>query len=61
MGGRQASERMRAISPSVRLIYTSGYPYNGVHTRFIVEQGHDFIQKPYSTDLLCERIRHHLD
>ena len=61
MGGRQASERMRAISPSVRLIYTSGYPYNGVHTRFIVEQGHDFIQKPYSTDLLCEHIRHHLD
>lgn len=61
MGGRQASERMRAISPSVRLIYTSGYPYNGVHTRFIVEQGHDFIQKPYNTDLLCERIRHHLD
>ena len=61
MGGRQASERMRAISPSVRLIYTSGYPYNGVHTHFIVEQGHDFIQKPYSTDLLCERIRHHLD
>ena len=60
MGGRQASERMRAISPSVRLIYTSGYPYNGVHTHFIVEQGHDFIQKPYSTDLLCERIRHHL-
>ncbi|NQV66217.1 MAG: PAS domain S-box protein [SAR86 cluster bacterium] len=61
MGGRQASERMRAISPNVRLIYTSGYPYNGTHTRFIIEQGHDFIQKPYSTDLLCERIRHHLD
>lgn len=60
IGGWQTAEHMRAISPSVRLIYTSGYPYNGTHTRFIVEQGLDFIQKPYSTDLLCERIRHHL-
>jgi len=61
VSGRDIAASMRAISSQVRLIYTSGYPYNGTHTRFILEQGDKLIQKPYSTALLCERIRSMLD
>jgi two-component system cell cycle sensor histidine kinase/response regulator CckA len=61
MGGQQAMHEMRKLAPDMRLVFTSGYEYNGIHTKFVVEQGLPFISKPYSTDVLCERIRALLD
>jgi two-component system cell cycle sensor histidine kinase/response regulator CckA len=61
LGGRQVMAQMQAINPAIKLVFTSGYAYRGLHTNFIHAQGLPFIQKPYSTDVLCERIRHLLD
>ncbi|MFT7131575.1 MAG: PAS domain S-box-containing protein [Cyclobacteriaceae bacterium] len=61
MGGQQAMHEMRKLAPDMRLVFTSGYEYNGTHTKFVAEQGLPFISKPYSTDVLCERIRALLD
>jgi two-component system cell cycle sensor histidine kinase/response regulator CckA len=61
MGGQQAMHEMRKLAPDMRLVFTSGYEYNGIHTKFVADQGLPFISKPYSTDVLCERIRALLD
>jgi PAS domain S-box-containing protein len=61
MGGQQAMHEMRKLAPDMRLVFTSGYEYNGIHTKFVADQGLPFISKPYSTDVLCQRIRALLD
>jgi PAS domain S-box-containing protein len=61
MGGQQTMLEMRKLAPDVRLVFTSGYGYHGIHTKFVYDQGLPFIPKPYSTDVLCDRVRTLLD
>jgi PAS domain S-box-containing protein len=61
MGGQQTMREMRKLAPNVRLVFTSGYGYHGLHTQFVYDQGLPFIPKPYSTDVLCDRVRTLLD
>lgn len=61
MGGREVMSLMREISPDVKILFTSGYANQGIHTHFILEQGLEFIQKPYSTESLRNKIRQTLD
>ena len=61
LGGREVMAQMRTINPALKLIFTSGYADRGLHTNFIHAQSLPFIQKPYSTDVLCARIRQLLD
>jgi two-component system cell cycle sensor histidine kinase/response regulator CckA len=60
-GGREAYEEMRKIKPSVRSVFMTGYSLGGIHTNFILEQGIDAIQKPYSSEVLGKKIREVLD
>jgi PAS domain S-box-containing protein len=60
-GGKEAYEEMRKIKPSVRSLFMTGYSLGGIHTNFIREQGIDAIQKPYSSELLGQKIREVLD
>ncbi|MBV1879453.1 MAG: PAS domain S-box protein [Pseudomonadales bacterium] len=61
MGGHEVYEEMQLIQPDVKVIFTSGYAEQGIHTNFILEQGLDFLQKPYQTDSLLKRIHQVLD
>jgi PAS domain S-box-containing protein len=61
MGGREAGDRIREANPDVRIVYTSGYSANGVHTRFALDEGVDLIQKPCDPQTLLRRIREVLD
>ena len=60
MGGREVMAYMQEIDPQVKILFTSGYANQGIHTHFILEEGLDFIQKPYSTDALRAKIRQSL-
>jgi CheY-like chemotaxis protein len=61
MGGREVRIQMKRIDPAVRILFTSGYSAAGIHTDFILEEGLDFIQKPFVTDTLRGKIRSILD
>ena len=61
MGGREVMSLMREVDPLVKILFTSGYANQGIHTHFILEQGLEFIQKPYSTNSLRAKIRQTLD
>ncbi|MFT7687287.1 MAG: two-component system cell cycle sensor histidine kinase/response regulator CckA [Candidatus Azotimanducaceae bacterium] len=61
MGGREVYKRIREVNPYVKVIFTSGYAIDGLHTKFIHENQLEFIQKPYHTELLKVRIRKVLD
>jgi DNA-binding response OmpR family regulator len=61
MGGKDVMERMRRDKPDIEIIFTSGYSASEIHTNFILEEGLEFIPKPYSTDVLRSRVRAVLD
>lgn len=61
VGGREAFEQIRAVSPSVPALFASGYSENAIHTNFILKEGTKLIRKPYGTNDLLRSVRDVLD
>ncbi len=61
MNGRELSNKIRAICPKAKLLFMSGYTANVIANHGIVEEGTNFIQKPFSKKDLGEKIRFVLD
>ncbi|MBX3176470.1 MAG: response regulator [Candidatus Hydrogenedentes bacterium] len=61
MGGREACAAIRAMDPEMRVLYMSGYAPDGLDERLDLRGGTGFIQKPYRTQQLLERMREMLD
>jgi len=61
MGGLEVLQKMQTIKPDIKVIFTSGYSNQGIHTNFILERGLEFIQKPYHPEWLRKKIRSVLD
>lgn len=59
--GREAFEEIRAASPDVKVIFTSGYTEDIINSRMIFEQGLNFISKPLAASLLLKKVREVLD
>ena len=61
LSGRDVCDRIRAINPDVRTLFTSGYSANAIHTRFVLDEGIELIRKPYDMHVLLRKIREALD
>jgi PAS domain S-box-containing protein len=57
MNGRDLALRMRQMRPEIKVIYMSGYTDNLVLQGGMVEEGSDFIQKPFSAETFAKRVR----
>ena len=63
MGGFELAHRLEAKLPDVRILFMSGYS-EGAEAFFnsgLVSDAKNFLQKPFSTDLLAQRLREVLD
>jgi DNA-binding NarL/FixJ family response regulator len=49
--------QLKARMPAAKVLYVSGYPEAAIAHYGIVPGDEEFIQKPYSPDLLAARIR----
>ena len=54
-------ERLRQENPQVKVIYASGYSAGVVGAAFFLEEGVNFISKPFDTQKLAQTIRNCLD
>lgn len=61
MGGREAYERIRTLGSDVPVIFMTGYSAEMAQTRFVLETGAVFIQKPYGIAALGNKVREALD
>ena len=61
MGGTQAFERFRAISPGIRIIILTGYGRGVIETPALTTAVNGFVQKPFQVEELATRIRQVLD
>ena len=56
MNGRVLSERVAAVLPGVRALFTSGYTQNVIVSQGVLHDGIEFLAKPYSVEQLAQRI-----
>ncbi len=61
MSGKELSEKIVNFCPDLKTVFISGYTENTIVHHGVLDEGVNFISKPYSSDLLLKRIRKVLD
>ena len=61
MNGKELYDVLHHLQPGLKVIFMSGYASNVISHQNILEQGTNFIQKPFSLHKLSEIIRRALD
>ncbi len=57
MNGRELAEKLNAIRPNLKCLYMSGYTSDVIAHRGILDEGLNFIQKPFLSYDLAARVR----
>jgi len=61
MNGPAVYEALRALRPSVRVLYMSGYADEAIVRTGVLEQGYPFLPKPFRPHDLARKVREVLD
>jgi two-component system cell cycle sensor histidine kinase/response regulator CckA len=57
MNGRDLAERLQSLYPSMKIMFMSGYTSDVIAHRGVLEEGVNFIQKPFSMKDLAAKVR----
>jgi signal transduction histidine kinase/CheY-like chemotaxis protein len=60
-GGHEVYGELKSEYPHLKFLFSSGYSDNAIHKGHIIQDGIDFIPKPYAPDDLLRRVREILD
>jgi signal transduction histidine kinase/CheY-like chemotaxis protein len=61
MSGPAVAEALRALRPSIRVLYMSGYMDEAIVKTGVLDEGKPFLQKPFTPLQLAKKIREVLD
>ena len=61
MDGRELALKVSALSPEIRVLFISGYTENAIVHHGVLEEGVEFIAKPFTSGHLLHRVRTVLD
>jgi two-component system, cell cycle sensor histidine kinase and response regulator CckA len=61
INGRILSQNLRALRPSMKVLFTSGYTGDVMIHHGMLDEGIEFIAKPYTLEQLAKRVRDVLD
>ncbi len=61
MNGRELADQLLAIHPETRILFMSGYTANVIAHRGVLDEGVNFLQKPFSREELATKVRAALD
>src|SRR5205085_816220 len=57
MNGRELSEHLKELHPSLKVLFVSGYSADVIAHRGVVDRGVAFLAKPFSPDELAGKVR----
>ena len=61
MNGRDLAKKLLSINPALKRLFMSGYTANVIAHHGVLDDGVNFIQKPFSKEQLGEKVREALD
>jgi two-component system cell cycle sensor histidine kinase/response regulator CckA len=61
MNGKELAEKVSAFQPMISILFTSGYTEDYIVRSGELEAGIHFLQKPYSINILAQKVRTILD
>jgi CheY-like chemotaxis protein len=61
VNGRVLAERLGALSPSMRILFMSGYSDEAVHRHGVLGDNAAFLEKPFTERTLARKVREVLD
>ncbi len=61
MNGRQVAQQLSERIPGLAILYMSGHPQNIILDRGVIDPGIAFIEKTFSADAFCRKVREVLD
>ena len=61
MSGRELAERVRALRPTLKVLFASGYTSDAIILHDLLEEGITLVQKPFTSDALGHKVREVLD
>jgi signal transduction histidine kinase/CheY-like chemotaxis protein len=56
LGGRELGDRLRAAGHDAAILYMSGYTGDAVTQRAMLDEGADFLEKPFTPDRLVQKV-----
>ncbi len=57
LSGKQVYERVAELQPGIKVLYMSGYTENVVAHHNVLDQGVNYLQKPFTRQSLMEKVR----
>jgi len=61
MGGKVMSEWLKTFDPEIKILFTSGYTDDAIEHHGVLENGVEFLSKPYTRATLVRKVRELLD
>jgi CheY-like chemotaxis protein len=61
MGGRELADRIASLLPETKVLFMSGYTDDAIAHHGVLEPGTALLQKPFTPEALCRRVRDVLD
>ncbi len=57
MSGDELLEKIQHLKPDMPLICISGYSEEGIHQNFILKEGLEYLEKPFSPETILQKIK----
>ena len=61
MSGPQLTDQLIHLHPKMKVLYMSGYTDNAIFHHGVLEEGVNYIQKPFTIDGLMKKMKEVLD
>jgi two-component system cell cycle sensor histidine kinase/response regulator CckA len=59
--GVELAQQLRAMVPGLKVLYMSGYTFDSIMHQGVLPSDVEFLQKPFTAQLLTSRVRAVLD